>query len=49
MLRDPAIRAKLTEQGAEVAAIGPEGFADFLHEETARLSAVIRRANIRLD
>jgi tripartite-type tricarboxylate transporter receptor subunit TctC len=49
MLRDPTIRAKLTEQGAEVAAIGPEGFADFLHEETARLSAVIRRANIRLD
>jgi tripartite-type tricarboxylate transporter receptor subunit TctC len=49
MLRDPAIRAKLTEQGAEVAAIGPEGFADFLRDETARLSAVIRRANIQLD
>jgi tripartite-type tricarboxylate transporter receptor subunit TctC len=49
MLRDPAVRAKLTEQGAEVAAIGPEGFADFLRDETARLSAVIRRANIQLD
>jgi tripartite-type tricarboxylate transporter receptor subunit TctC len=49
MLRDPAIRAKLTEQGAEVAGIGPEGFADFLRDETARLSAVIRRANIQLD
>jgi tripartite-type tricarboxylate transporter receptor subunit TctC len=49
MLRDPAIRAKLTEQGAEVAAIGPAGFADFLRDETARLSAVIRRANIQLD
>jgi tripartite-type tricarboxylate transporter receptor subunit TctC len=49
MLRDPAIRAKLTEQGAEVAAVGPEGFADFLRDETARLSAVIRRANIQLD
>jgi tripartite-type tricarboxylate transporter receptor subunit TctC len=49
MLRDPATRAKLTEQGAEVAAIGPAGFADFLRDETARLSAVIRRANIQLD
>jgi tripartite-type tricarboxylate transporter receptor subunit TctC len=49
MLRDPAIRAKLTEQGAEVASIGPTAFAGFLREETARLSAVIRRANIRLD
>jgi tripartite-type tricarboxylate transporter receptor subunit TctC len=49
MLGDPAIRARLTEQGAEVADLGPAQFADFLHEETARLSAVIRRANIRLD
>ncbi len=49
MLRDPAIRAKLTEQGAEVAGLGPAAFASFLRDETARLSAVIRRANIRLD
>jgi tripartite-type tricarboxylate transporter receptor subunit TctC len=49
MLHDPVIRARLTEQGAEVAGLGPAEFADFLHEETARLSAVIRRANIRLD
>ena len=49
MLHVPAIRAKLTEQGAEVAGIGPAEFAGFLREETARLSAVIRRANIRLD
>jgi tripartite-type tricarboxylate transporter receptor subunit TctC len=49
MLADPAIRARLTEQGAEVADFGPAQFAHFLHEETARLSTVIRRANIRLD
>ena len=49
MLADPAIRARLTEQGAEIADLGPAQFADFLHDETARLSSVIRRANIRLD
>jgi tripartite-type tricarboxylate transporter receptor subunit TctC len=49
MLGEPATRARLTEQGAEVTGLGPAEFAHFLHEETARLSAVIRRANIRLD
>jgi tripartite-type tricarboxylate transporter receptor subunit TctC len=49
MLSDPVTRARLTEQGAEVADLGPAQFADFLREETARLSTVIRRANIRLD
>ncbi|MBV9968988.1 MAG: tripartite tricarboxylate transporter substrate binding protein [Xanthobacteraceae bacterium] len=49
MLADPAIRARLAEQGAEVADLGREQFAGFLRAETARLSAVIRRANIRLD
>jgi tripartite-type tricarboxylate transporter receptor subunit TctC len=49
MLRDPAINAKLTEQGAEVAGLGPTDFAKFLKDETARLSAVIRNANIQLD
>jgi tripartite-type tricarboxylate transporter receptor subunit TctC len=49
MLGDPTIRARLTEQGAEVADLGPAQFADFLREETARLSGAIRRANIRLD
>jgi tripartite-type tricarboxylate transporter receptor subunit TctC len=49
MLKDSTIRARLTEQGAEVADLGPAQFGDFLREETARLSAVIRRANIRLD
>jgi tripartite-type tricarboxylate transporter receptor subunit TctC len=49
MLRDPAVRTKLTEQGAEVAGLGPSDFAKFLKDETARLSIVIRNANIQLD
>jgi len=49
MLRDPAIRAKFTELGAEVTGLGPAEFAKFLKDETARLSIVIRNANIRLD
>jgi tripartite-type tricarboxylate transporter receptor subunit TctC len=49
MMRDPAVQAKFTEQGAEVAGLGPTDFAQFLKEETARLSTVIRNANIQLD
>jgi tripartite-type tricarboxylate transporter receptor subunit TctC len=48
-LRDSAVHAKLTEQGAEVAGLGPDAFAKFLRQETARLSAVIGNANIHLD
>lgn len=48
-LRDNAVRAKLTEQGAEVAGLGPAAFAKFLQQETAHLSAVIGNANIHLD
>lgn len=46
---DPAARAKLTDQGAEVVVNSPAEFRAFLKNETERLSAVIRRANIRLD
>jgi len=49
VMRDPALHAKLGEQGAEVAGLGPSEFAQFLKEETARLSTVIRNANIQLD
>ena len=49
MLRDPAIQAKFTELGGEVAGLGPSDFAKFLKDETARLSIVIRNANIQLD
>jgi tripartite-type tricarboxylate transporter receptor subunit TctC len=49
VMRDPALHAKLGEQGAEVAGLGPSAFAQFLKDETARLSRVIRNANIQLD
>jgi tripartite-type tricarboxylate transporter receptor subunit TctC len=48
-LRSEAVRARIAEQGADVAGGSPDDFARFLKEETERLSAVIRRANIRLD
>lgn len=49
LLADPAVRAKLSGEGAEPGDLGPAEFAAFLRDETARLSAVIRNANIRLD
>jgi len=49
VLNDPAVRMKLVETGAEVAGLGPSEFAKFLKDETARLSTVIRSANIQLD
>jgi tripartite-type tricarboxylate transporter receptor subunit TctC len=48
-LRDPAVVAKLTEQGAEIVANSPAEFRAFIKEETDRLSVVIRAANIELD
>ena len=44
-----AVRARLAEQGADVVGGSPQDFAKFLREETERLSAVIKRANIQLD
>ena len=48
-LRSDAVRARIAEQGADVVGGSPEDFARFLKQETERLSAVIRRANIQLD
>jgi len=48
-LRGDAVRARVAEQGADVVGGSPEDFARFLKQETERLSAVIRRANIQLD
>ena len=48
-LRSDAVRARIAEQGADVVGGSPQDFARFLKEETARLSAVIRRANIHMD
>ena len=48
-LRSDAVRARIAEQGADVVGGTPDDFAQFLKEETERLAAVIRRANIQLD
>jgi tripartite-type tricarboxylate transporter receptor subunit TctC len=48
-LRSEAVRARIAEQGADVVGGSPDDFARFLKQETERLSAVIRRANIRMD
>jgi tripartite-type tricarboxylate transporter receptor subunit TctC len=48
-LRNDVVRARLAEQGADVVGGTPDDFARFLKEETERLAAVIRRANIQMD
>jgi tripartite-type tricarboxylate transporter receptor subunit TctC len=48
-LRSDTVRARIAEQGSDVVGGSPEDFAKFLKDETDRLSAVIRRANIHLD
>ena len=49
LLQEPAVRAKILEQGAEVVASTPAEFRAFIKEETERLAMVIRSANISLD
>ncbi len=49
VLREPAIRGKIAEQGAEVVANSPAQFREFIVDETSRLSAIIRATGIRLD
>ena len=49
VLRDPDARAKIIEQGAEVAGNSPTEFRAFLQEEIDRLAIVIRNAKIELD
>jgi tripartite-type tricarboxylate transporter receptor subunit TctC len=49
VLSEPDVRAKLTEQGAEVIANSPEEFRAFIKAETERLSTVIRASNMALD
>jgi tripartite-type tricarboxylate transporter receptor subunit TctC len=48
-LKSDTVRARIAEQGSDVVGGSPEDFAKFLTDETERLSAVIRRANIHLD
>jgi tripartite-type tricarboxylate transporter receptor subunit TctC len=49
VLQEPVVQAKILEQGAEIVANSPEEFRAFIKDETDRLAAVIRAANIALD
>ncbi len=46
---DPAVRAKIEEQGAEPVGDTPEQFEAYIRREIARWGEVVRRANISLD
>ena len=48
-VRDPAIRAKIEEQGAEPVGNTPEQFEAYIRSEIARWGEVVRRANVSLD
>jgi tripartite-type tricarboxylate transporter receptor subunit TctC len=48
-LRSDSVRARIAETGSDVVGGSPEHFAKFLQDETERLAAIIRRANIQLD
>ena len=49
VLAEPAVRARMAEQGAEVVASTPAELRAFIKDETDRLARVIRAANISID
>jgi tripartite-type tricarboxylate transporter receptor subunit TctC len=49
VVRDPAVRAKIEEQGAEPVGDTPEQFEAYIKREIARWGEVVRRANVVLD
>ena len=49
VLQEPAVRARIAEQGAEVVANKPEEFRTFIMSEMDRFSVVIKNAGIQLD
>jgi tripartite-type tricarboxylate transporter receptor subunit TctC len=48
-LREPAVQARVAEQGAEVVANTPAEFRAFIKDEMERFAVVIRNANMQLD
>jgi tripartite-type tricarboxylate transporter receptor subunit TctC len=48
-VRDPAVRAKIEEQGAEPIGDTPEQFEAYIRREIARWGEVIRRADVTVD
>ena len=49
IVKEPAVRAKIEEQGAQPVGDTPEHFAGFIQGEIARWGEVIRKGNIQLD
>src|SRR3954471_16304184 len=49
VVQEPAVRAKIEEQGAEPVGDTPEEFQTLISRETARWGEVIRRGNITVD
>lgn len=49
IVREPAVRARLVEQGAEPVGGTPEELAAFIRAEQAKWGAVVREANIKPD
>jgi tripartite-type tricarboxylate transporter receptor subunit TctC len=49
VLGEPAMRAKLAEQGAEPAYLPPDKFATFLADETKRLGQIVSDIKLRVD
>jgi tripartite-type tricarboxylate transporter receptor subunit TctC len=48
-MRDPALGARLRDEGAEPSTLDGAGFARLIREERVRWAEVIRRANITVD
>ena len=48
-VRDPAVRAKIEEQGAKPVGNTPEEFEAYIKREIARWGEVVRRAKVELD
>ena len=48
-VRDPAVRAKIEEQGAEPVGDAPEQFEAYIKREIARWGEVVKANNIRAD
>ena len=49
LLRDPAVRQRVAEQGAEPVGSTPEEFQAFIQREINRWADVVRRANVTVD
>jgi tripartite-type tricarboxylate transporter receptor subunit TctC len=48
-VNEPAVKQKLLQLGLEPAGTTPEAFAKFVQDESARVSALVKARNIRVD